>query len=111
MDALRRDLEGLSVAEASWAIEKGRVVEDPPMVADGDRPPMVAGGDRPPMVADGDRPPMVAGGDRPGARVLRWRPSEMVAPMTRVLKAHMKSEEYEAAVAAARDAVHYRVIP
>jgi hypothetical protein len=75
MDALRRDLEGLSVTEASWAIEKGRVLEEPP------------------------------------GRVLRWKPSEMVAPLTRVLKGHMKSSEYEQAVAAARDSVRYRLAP
>ncbi len=75
MDALRRDLEGLGVNEASWAVEQGRVVEEP------------------------------------GNKVLRWRPSEMVAPLTRVLKSYMKSGEYEAAVVAARDAVRYRVLP
>jgi hypothetical protein len=84
MEALRRDLAGLGVAEASWAVEEGRVVEDPPM-----------GTAR----------------DRPGGKVLRWRPAEMVAPQTRVLKAYMKSDDYEAAVAAAREAVRYRVAP
>jgi hypothetical protein len=74
MDALRRDLEGLGVADASWAIEKGRVIEEPP------------------------------------GRVLRWKPSEMVAPLTRVLKSYMKSAEYEQAVAAARDSVRYGVV-
>jgi hypothetical protein len=73
--ALRRDLEDLSVTEASWAVEEGRVVEEP----------------------DG--------------KVLRWSPSEMVAPITRVLKAYMKSDEYEAAVAQARDSTHYRLLP
>jgi hypothetical protein len=75
MDALRRDLEGLSVADASSAIDKGRVIEEPP------------------------------------GRVLRWKPSEMVAPLTRILKSYMKSEEYEAAVTTARDSVRYRVVP
>lgn len=75
MDALRRDLEALDITEASWAVEEGRVVEEP------------------------------------AGKVLRWRPSEMVAPLTRVLKSYMKSGEYEAAVAAARDAVRYRVLP
>src|SRR6185295_4137133 len=58
MEALRRDLESLSVTEASWAVEQGRVVEEP------------------------------------GGKVLRWRASEMVAPITRVLKAYMKSDPY-----------------
>jgi hypothetical protein len=75
MEALRRDLAGLSVAEASWAVEQGRVREEP------------------------------------GGKVVRWRPTEMVAPLTRVLKAYMKSDDYEAEVAAARDAVRYRVLP
>jgi hypothetical protein len=73
--ALRRDLEPLGLTDASWAVEQGRVVEEP------------------------------------GSKVLRWRPSEMVAPITRVLKAYMKSDEYEAAVATARDEVRYRLLP
>lgn len=73
LEALRRDLAPLGLNEAAWAIEQGRVVEEP------------------------------------GGRVLVWKPSEMVAPMTRILKAYMRSEEYEAAVAAARDGVRYRV--
>ena len=75
MDALRRDLEELSVTEASWAVDQGRVVEEP------------------------------------GGKVLRWRASEMVAPITRVLKTYMKSDEYEAAVAEAREATRYRLLP
>ena len=74
MCALRRDLESLSVTDASWAVEQGRVVEEP------------------------------------GGKVLRWRPSEMVAPITRVLKTYMKSDPYEAAVAEAREATHYRLL-
>jgi hypothetical protein len=35
----------------------------------------------------------------------------MVAPLTRVLKGYMKSQEYEAAVTAARDSVRYRLTP
>jgi hypothetical protein len=84
MEALRRDLEGLSVTEASWAIERGGVVEEAPTGT---------------------------AGDRPGGKVLRWQASEMAAPITRLLKTYMKSEEYESAVAAARDAVRYRVLP
>jgi hypothetical protein len=29
LEALRRDLDGLSVAQASWAVEEGRVREEP----------------------------------------------------------------------------------
>lgn len=49
--------------------------------------------------------------EEPSGRVFAWKPSEMVAPMTRVLKSYMRSEEYETAVAAARDGVRYRVAP
>jgi hypothetical protein len=75
LEAMRRDLEPLGLTEASWAVDQGRVVEDP------------------------------------SGRVVSWKPSEMVAPMTRILKSYMKSEEYEAAMAAARDGVRYRVVP
>jgi hypothetical protein len=75
MDALRRDLASLSLTDASWAVEQGRVVEEP------------------------------------GGKVLRWRASEMVAPITRVLKTYMKSDEYEAAATAASDAIRYRLLP
>ena len=75
MEALRRDLEGLGVTDASWAVEQGRVLEEP------------------------------------GGTVLRWRASEMVAPITRVLTAYMKSGDYEAAVTAARDSTRYVLLP
>jgi hypothetical protein len=74
LEALRRDLARLSVTEASWAVERGKVVEEP------------------------------------GGKVLRWRASEMVAPVTRVLKAYVKSDEYCQAVAAAESAVRFRVL-
>lgn len=73
MDALRRDLAGLGVAEASWAVDQGRVREEP----------------------DG--------------KVLRWRAAEMVAPLGRAVKAYLKSPEYLAEVAAARESVRYSV--
>lgn len=74
MDALRRDLAGLDVGQASWAVDLGRVREDP------------------------------------GARVLRWKAAEMIAPLGRALKLYLKSDEYRAAAAAARDAVRYRLV-
>jgi hypothetical protein len=49
--------------------------------------------------------------EEPGGTVLRWRASEMVAPITRVLKGYMKSDEYEAAVSEARESTHYRLPP
>jgi hypothetical protein len=74
MEALRRDLSALSVTEASWAVEQGRVVEEP------------------------------------GAKVLRWQASEMVAPITRVLKSYVKSDDYCQAAAAAEQKVKYRLV-
>jgi len=73
MEALRRDLEGLGVGEASWAVDQGRVREEPP------------------------------------GRVLRWKAAEMVAPLGRALSAYVKSPEYLAAAAQARDAVRFRL--
>lgn len=73
MEALRRDLAGLGVTEASWAVERGRVVEEP------------------------------------GGKVVRWRATEMVAPITRVLKSYLKSDEYARAVQATEDKVKYRL--
>lgn len=72
-EALVRDLEMLRVAEASAAVEEGRVWEEP------------------------------------AGRVFRWEPGEMVSPITPALQLCLDAPETLNAVAAARDAVRFRV--
>jgi hypothetical protein len=47
--------------------------------------------------------------EEPGATPFRWQAAEMVSPVTRGLKAALESDDYQAAVAKAREGVRFRV--
>jgi hypothetical protein len=72
-EALCRDLAGCAVAEASAALESGRVV------------------------------------DAARGEPVTWSPGDMLAALSPPVRGYLASPEYGHAVAAARDAHHFRV--